>query len=297
MVESHLRKWLEVNFHITKQKDDEVMFPCPVCHHPRFYFNLKKKIGWCHRASCHVSPTLKDLEEIAGGEAPLTFISDEDVSQDKDFSIKNVPGEPIFPPSQPVPLSHMKYAVDYLAKRAISLDKVKRFQMTYDGIRIYIPIMDEEGNLVSYIGRDIHGITSLKYKTAPGSNISSYLFGWAEAQYWDRLTIVENTFVSIWLRNILHCVSSFGSNLSKEQIKKISGSKAQSVAILWDEGAETRAEQAVMALRENGVPSAYALLTGQPDNYTLEQITKIGTKVHKCALQGKVVYDGRKNRL
>ena len=160
-------------------------------------------------------------------------------------------------------------------------------------MRVYVPVYYKE-KLVSYVGRDILGLTPYRYKYPKGSKISEHFLGWDEAKLWNKLTLVENTFVSIWLRNYLNCTTNFGSHLSEKQIEKIKKMKhLESVAIMWDKGAEERAENACLKLACLGIPAAYARLKGQPDDYTLEEIIYIGNKTHERAKKGKFSYEPR----
>ena len=82
---------------------------------------------------------------------------------------------------------------------------------------------------------------------------------------WDKLVLVENTFVSMWLRD-LNCTTNFGSHLSDVHVDKLVRSKVKHVTFLWDEGAN--AQKAQRKLKEAGVPSTVIFIKGQPDDHT-----------------------------
>ena len=67
--------WIHRNFSVERYNESksEVQFQCPKCHHPRFYFNLKKKVGFCHRARYHFKPSLEELTKFRGSE-PSEYI-------------------------------------------------------------------------------------------------------------------------------------------------------------------------------------------------------------------------------
>lgn len=144
---------------------------------------------------------------------------------------------------------------------------------------------------MNYVGRlkpSRSDTGKLRYKYAPGVKTNNYIFGWDECTLWPELTLVENTFNSIWLRNHINCSTNFGSHLSDRQIELIASSKAiKTVLLLWDEGAEISAQKAVKRLRNAGIASCLARIKGQPDNHSLETLVELATLGHKAAKVGK----------
>jgi len=186
-------------------------------------------------------------------------------------------------------MTKLPTACKALTKRGVSPEDQARFLLHFDGQRVYIPVYTK-GELVNYVGRaawwfDTH---IKRYKYPRGHNIGLHLFNWDECRLWPRLTLVENTFNSIWLKEPLNCSTNFGSHLSDAQAQLITNSKVQSVAILWDEGAEKRAEDAVNLLATKyGVPAAYCKLTGQPDDHPLDFLTNAADITHEAAKTGR----------
>jgi hypothetical protein len=141
--------------------------------------------------------------------------------------------------------------------------------------RIYIPVI-ENGVLVNYVGRVKWWINSTapRYQYAENVTTTNYLFSWDVFRTREQLTLVENTFNALWLRE--HGVTTnFGSHLSTTQAEKIAYSRVRRVLILWDEGAEPKAAKAVTLLRGYGVSAAYVRVEGQPDGHRLECLTSI----------------------
>jgi hypothetical protein len=103
-----------------------------------------------------------------------------------------------------------------------------------------------------------------------GAKTGLYILGWEECELWERLSLIENTFVSLAFRQDLASTTVFGSNLSDTQADMIAKSKVKEVAILWDEGAEKKAEKAVKKLHSRGVKAAYWIILRQPDDYPRE---------------------------
>lgn len=262
--------WFGRAFGINKQIGSELQTNCPYCNHTSFFFSTTKRIGFCHRASCNKAPTLDDLIKLKGYGPNEYGVSDLPEKEGEQHQI-DVPGRPLLFWKNKQLMTHDQEAIDYLQSRGLGTVEILRFSMTFDGSRVYIPVR-EEGRVVNYVGRDITGKLPKKYKYAPGQKTSWHIFGWEECKYWDELTLVENTFVSIWLRNKINCTTVFGSHLSNTQLNMIGKSDIKRVVVMWDEGAELKAEKAVKGLRSIGTDAIYIRTLGQPDDHPLEEI-------------------------
>jgi DNA primase len=93
---------------------------------------------------------------------------------------------------------------------------------------------------------------------------------------WDSIVLVENTFVSMWLRD-LNATATFGSHLSDTHIDKLVHSKIKHVTFLWDGGTEYATEIAAKKLKKLGIPSNVIALPGkkQPDDYSKDDIKEM----------------------
>ncbi len=265
--------WLSRHFRVDEFQRGEARFSCPKCGHESFYFNTNKRIGFCHHDACHWTPDLQDLEALAGdtydGSDSDYFIPEESEQVPVEVSI---PGSarPLVIMEKgklllPYPTASLK-----VSERGVSVEDQYRFKLHIDMHRVYIPVYTE-GELVSYVGRQIWwtGQEGMKYLYPEGAPVSKHIFNWDEAQSWEHLSLVENTFNGIWLRS-LQCTSNFGSNLSDTQMRLIASSSAvRTVVLLWDHGAQSRAEAAVRKLRTKyGIAALHIQLArGQPDDY------------------------------
>jgi hypothetical protein len=271
-------------------ENDELQTNCPDCRYINFYFNMTKLVGFCHKAKCkfHMSPpNLEELEELAGfkvNEFHYRVRVDDENPVHIAPEVK-LPGEPVLFHKLGKLFTVFPPVVEYLHKRGIDNQTICNLKMTYDGTRVYVPVFNEE-KLINYVGRDLTGTERKKYLYASGAKTSEWLFGWDEAKLWDRLTLVENTFVSIALRNKVNCSTNFGSSLSDVQILLVAKSNIQTVAILWDEGTHKAANKTVKKLREHGVHACYAIIKGQPDDYDTELICDIANDCHDAARNG-----------
>lgn len=273
-----------------KPNRNELQTKCPKCLHPSFFFNTKKQVGFCHHDACHWKPHLSDLIEHAGY-APDEFGGFVGEPDKPKAPVKvELPGTPVIFAQQGQYMTEWPLTVEYLARRNITHEQMLRFNMHCDGSRVYVPIYEGD-DLVNYVARDLTGLSAKKYLYCPGVSTTKYLFGWDECQYWPSLTLVENTFVSIWLRKALSCTTNFGSYLSPDQVDKIARSKVQQVVILWDEGAHANAERAVRALREKGVKACFAFFRGQPDDYNAQAIVALWSAASAGADNGRIWVD------
>ncbi len=269
-------------------KKGELQFQCPECEHPNFYFNTIKGVGFCHR--CQWTPRREDLVKALGRMGQTILQAQEAGSQERPEP------ERIELPSDAGPLflesgeTHCHVCEEIVQRiehdRFVSRDKQRLFQLHSTENRIYIPIHDEQGNLVNYLGRvkwwrdQPPDIKSKLY--APGAKTSHYLYAWNDFQPLKEIGLVENTFNALWLRE-LGVTTNFGSSLSETQLTKIFASRVESVVLIWDEGAEERAETAVRKLRSGGLRAVFARISGQPDQHSVECLTRIVRHGHQAA--------------
>jgi hypothetical protein len=290
-----LEGWLNKSFGITGKSGDEVQFPCPKCKHSSFFFNIKKQIGFCHRATCNYKPRIKDLNRHTRtqfGNAVYEQIDDnpnnvprvhEIVLPEADLLVTKVDGE-----------LHTKYANAVLEvdNRGVTPEDQFRFKLAFNGIRVYIPVY-YQGKLVNYVGRrawwkdeELERAGVPKYEYCTGAKTNDFIFNWDEMKLRDKLVLVENSFNGIWLMNKCNGTTNFGSSLSKVQIELIRLSRVKSVVFLWDEGAEKRASVACASLQKLGIPAAFLKITRQPDNHSAEQLTAWVQGAHELARLG-----------
>ena len=270
----------------------EIQTSCPECgSNTTFYFNIFKQVGICHKASCDYRPTLEVLIERVG------FAPEEHgyyTPSDKEEPEKEIkmPGYPVVKMLMSELKTTNQRALDYLRSRGITDEITLNWEITTDGERVYVPIKSE-GVVRNYNSRLLPFCDGPKYLYAPGAKTSSYILGNEECQLWPRLALVENTFVSLWLRNSIYCSTNFGSHLSTEQGNLIARSNIGEVALLWDSGAELKAEKAVKKLHSMGVRAAFWLIRGQPDDHRVEWVIEKTNAVFEAARNGVDYVDFR----
>ena len=268
----------------------EVRTECPWCSYENFFFNVKKQIGICHKASCGKTPNLEMLIEHVGF-APEEFGYTEDIEEPSAVTV-TLPGYEILSMQGGELMTTSVPALEYLRKRGLTDEIILNWSLTFDGQRIYVPIY-HKGELVSYNSRDLTGTAKKKYLIAAGTKTSKFILGWEECRLWHRLALVENTFVSLWLRRELWCTTVFGSHLSDEQVDMIAKSNVKQVAILWDQHTELSSAKACAKLHKLGISASYWRITGQPDDYDKATTVDRARCVYDAAAAGIPYVDYR----
>ena len=266
--------WMLGAFHIKSKKGNELKFDCPYCGHESCYFNVSKQAGFCHRAACQTVLTVDKLIDLIGYPPDLAgYLPEKEEAPLPELKL----------PEGAVPILENHEAVEALYLRGVTWENIKKFSMMQTKTHLIVPIY-ENSKLVQYNSRRVNknvptynwfkalppGVR--RYKYASGYPITHYFLGWDECRLWDRLVLVENTFVSLWLRD-LKCTTNFGSYLSPVHLDKLVHSNVKHVTFLWDEGAN--AQKAQKDLKNVGINSKVLSIKGQPDDYTKNQIKEM----------------------
>lgn len=285
--------FLNSRFEVSYNKrSGEANFSCPKCSHKGFYFNVRKGLGHCKRASCHWSPSLKELVSYVGSSSSVDLEKSEPVKKEKIKVSLPEDAVPILfrnltPHCQRCDVTSSHLEVD----RFISKQKQFQYNIHETENRVYVPVYFNN-DLVNYVGRQKWWYTvqsDLRYKYAPDVNTSDYIFNWDQCKFIKQLTLVENTFNAIWLQE-LGTTTNFGSSLSEKQCSLIADSNVKSVCLIWDEGADISAEKAVIKLKNLGVKAIFVKILGQPERHTEDCIKNMIRLAHQEAERGKLLY-------
>ena len=269
-------QWILGAFAVQSRQGDELNFACPSCGHESCYFNVKKQQGYCHRDSCHTTFNVDRLIDIIGYLPNLAGYVPGTEQEEK------VVG-PVELPNGAEPILRMHEDVSALYQRGVDWKMIQKFKLHRNKTHISVPIF-EGGELVKYNSRRVNRNVpeskwfsaippnALRYKYASGHRITDFFLGWEECKLWESIVLVENTFVSMWLRD-LNVTTNFGSFLSDVQVDKLVHSNIKRVTLLWDEGAEP--QKAQRKLKHVGIPSNIIHIEGQPDDYEKKKIKEI----------------------
>ncbi len=273
------------------KKTAEFHFSCPKCGHSQFYFNCRKGLGNCKRASCHWSPNLKEMMNFVGSSSSVELETRIEVKEKIKVDLPT-DATPLLSRDLTPHCNRCATAIEHIeVDRFISKQKQYQYNLHEIENRIIIPVY-YKNNLVNYVGREKWWNlvqSNIRYKYCPGVNTSDFIFNWDQLSFIKQLTLVENTFNAIWLQE-LGVSTNFGSSLSEKQATMIGDSNIKSVVLMWDEGANISAEKAVNKLKNLGVKAVFIKILGQPDKHSYDCIKNMIRLAHELAKIGKVNY-------
>jgi DNA primase len=229
--------------------------PCPFCGEDRsdmrLYVNPESGMGDCKHCGVAFGPVkfVMAAEGCSGAKAREIL----DGEGDGYIRERPVLTAPTIPLPSVVPISTIPAAGEYLERRRIPSDAIKRFGLCYciadietettifrTKGRVIIPIYGLDGTLASWQGRDITGKSKLKYLFPPGFKGAEYLFNAQSIPHNpDYLLVVEGVMdvIGWWLAGVKNVVATFGKKVSVEQMEMIRAIKPKSVFIAWDSDA------------------------------------------------------------
>jgi hypothetical protein len=117
--------------------------------------------------------------------------------------------------------------------------KTKDGTIHYTAGRIIIPIKDRLGNVVSWQGRDMTGISKIRYQIQPGFRVAESLYNIDQIVIGQPIILCEGVFdVWGWARaGFNNAVATWGKKISKEQLLMLCALKPGRVYMAWDEDA------------------------------------------------------------
>lgn len=204
----------------------------------------------------------------------------------------------VMPPSHPIPIAGRN--LKYLEDRAVTVELAEYFGLRYchrgefpfvdpNGNaarqiydrRIIIPILNEDGKLASFQGRDILGTATQKYLFPPEfASTGSILYNAHRAFQSKRVIIGEGVFDAIAVHAAIQpdeslkdcvAVASFGKKLGDDQIRVLTRLKSEGqleeLIFMWDAetAALTAAVDAALKCRGFGFVTRVALLPKDKD--------------------------------
>lgn len=287
MTKLSILDWIHRNFAVDRYNESrgEVQFKCPKCGHPRFYFNLNKKVGFCHKARCHFKPSLDELTKFRGSE-PSEYLINSRPSNPRPAITKTFSSPADYLHRNTIPLIskvdgklsiEVEEDVEKVLERNLTLEQIYSYKIRSSSTRIFIPVY-EDGVIKNYVSRKKWWFDhpGPKYLYHPGGSIGAHLFAWDEAKHFSYITLVENTFNSIWLRPHINAVATFSANITHNQAELIRKSKCRKVIMLWDEGTLGRSLPLSSHIRNAmGINCSILRITGEPEDYGVSFLREI----------------------
>ena len=250
---------------------------CPVCGNSKWkvYLGAETGLGNCFSGSCESKfNKYSFIREYAQLEKRDLIKFIKLVASEQGWKQKRLISKPVFnqslelPDSEEMPFTD-KDVILYLSRRGVSSEIAKYFHLRYsvdgkfyyqdDGRvkcqdysnRVIIPIHAMDGELVSFQGRDITGLSERKYLFPPGySSTGKYLYNGHNAVGAKSIVVCEGVFdvmavkmafdEDVQLRDVTP-VASFGKHLSNGfkddqigEIIKLKNNGLKNICFMWD---------------------------------------------------------------
>ncbi len=240
---------------------------CPFCDDPSNHGGFSPGGAYsCWRCGTHSTTQALSLVANIPFQDAKSYLFERDRKQIKQEEVSKI--EMKLPVSHELPERHR----NYLKKRGYDPDEIiekyhVRGTMHYEPYpaRIIIPIYSE-GNLISWIGRDITGKAELRYVTPTGSQHKKFLYGTPAG---DVAIVVEGIFDKWKMGD--EAVALFGTGFTRDQILLLN--KFKKVYIMLDADAKKTAEKLALSLLVKS--EIIQLDKGDPGDLSLEETIAI----------------------
>jgi hypothetical protein len=138
----------------------------------------------------------------------------------------------------------MDKAQSYLEGRGLGEKEMRLYDVRYCysgkyAARIIVPCF-YDGDLVTFVARDLFGTSDRKYLNPQGNKQSDFLYNLDNVQG-SRVVLTEGVFDAISVARDVGAVASFGKSLSARQIDLLN--RFKSVVFYWDVDAYPQAEK------------------------------------------------------
>lgn len=255
-----LRPWLQARLGAKIERHGpEWGLPCPECDvgrakEFRLWFNIEKNTGTCYK--CHRAFNTLSLVQVLEGVSfteALRLVKEHTVSGVLSLALLKQRVEQAFSEvaeAEPEKLGTIALPDEFLSCAdhhpsewpAYILKRIGSLKTVYDhGIgwcvhgyfkyRMVVPIR-LDGEVVSFIARDMTGTADKKVLYPKGCKTSRMLFNYDRARRFDRVILVEGVLDA--LRTGPRCMAILGTNLSDSQVTLLANSEAREVVVMLD---------------------------------------------------------------
>jgi DNA primase len=175
--------------------------------------------------------------------------------------------------------SGYQQAIQYLSKRNIGIDLIKKFNLGYANVgdyrnRIIFPSYDSENNINYFLGRSFENYTKLKYKNPEVSKME-IIFNEGKINWDSNIYLVEGVFDHITLPN---SIPMLGKVLNDLLFKKLIDNASAKVIIVLDNDAEKDAINLYKKLDSTKL-NGRVLMVYMPKRFDLSDVhQKLGSK-------------------
>jgi DNA primase len=305
--------WEGLDYRLTPGRSGEQLNvkECPVCGGDKWkvYLNAETGVGNCFSGSCETK-----FSKYAFIKAHFPQLSKREffdtlkkLAQSMGWRAKRVARDALLEASdialpESVELPHQGKNLRYLTQRGIDGETAQYFHLRYskNGVfrykqngfdrvqsyaeRVIIPVLDLDGNLVSFQGRDITGIAEKKYLFPPGfASTGRYLYNGHNARRAKRMIACEGVFDVMATQIALNrdsgfrdraVIGTFGKHLSIGQgddqfgaLLQLKREGLEEITFLWDGEAQALKDATIAALeiRKLGLTARVARLPEDKD--------------------------------
>tara|TARA_B100001287_G_scaffold276832_1_gene289866 strand:- start:2708 stop:3655 length:948 start_codon:yes stop_codon:yes gene_type:complete len=175
--------------------------------------------------------------------------------------------------------SGYQQAIQYLSKRNIGIDLIKKYNLGYANVgdyrnRIIFPSYDSEGNINYFLGRSFEKYTKLKYKNPEVSKMD-IIFNEGKINWDSNIYLVEGVFDHITLPN---SIPMLGKVLNDLLFKKLIDNASAKVIIVLDNDAEKDAINLYKKLDSTKL-NGRVLMVCMPKRFDLSDVhQRLGSK-------------------
>tara|TARA_R100001460_G_scaffold62437_5_gene102559 strand:- start:4505 stop:5452 length:948 start_codon:yes stop_codon:yes gene_type:complete len=175
--------------------------------------------------------------------------------------------------------SGYQQALQYLSKRNIGIDLIKKYNLGYANVgdyrnRIIFPSYDSEGKINYFLGRSFEKYTKLKYKNPEVSKMD-IIFNEGKINWDSNIYLVEGVFDHITLPN---SIPMLGKVLNDLLFKKLIDNASAKVIIVLDNDAEKDAINLYKKLDSTKL-NGRVLMVYMPKRFDLSDVhQKLGSK-------------------
>lgn len=317
--------WEGIDYKLTPGRSGEQLNvkECPVCGGSKWkvYLNAETGAGNCFSGSCEAKFSKYSFIQAIYPQLSKREFFDmlKKLAQSMGWRVKRIARDVIFEASdlvlpESVELPYQGKNLRYLTQRGIDGETAQYFYLRYskNGIfryrqngfdriqsyaeRVIIPVLDLDGNLVSFQGRDITGTAEKKYLFPPGfASTGRYLYNGHNARRVKRLIVCEGVFDVMATQVALNSdpafrdravVGTFGKHLSIGQgddqfgaLLQLKREGLEEITFLWDGEIQALkdATAAALEVRKLGLTTKVARLPADKDPNEVDSYTLLQT--------------------
>jgi len=240
-------------------KSIEQRMICPYCDDEtgHLYYSVQKRVYHCHK--CGASGKGKPEAEVV-----------REIEVDKRYKNTSIWTKPktvgIFSNS-----IMAKKARQFLRSKGLFKSEVKKYRLAVAFDRLLIPIYNDDGDMVYWIGRTLTG-NRIKY-TNPPRPATDVVFKTFQGKV-DKAVVVEGFFDAVRVGRVLPAIALLGKELTEEKSKKVIDNVSREIIIMLDSDAVKHSFRIYDKLRGYRHVSLRCLAHGDPGDMDTDELKR-----------------------